>query len=113
MAKKEISGKQIGKNIIVVIDGVKHSKAIDNPEERKEILKKVKNYNTKNNATLLKDIITILTPIEKVKKDSLISKVHKVIKSKDKAKVIEKVKEEEKKIEKPATYQTKRRCGEY
>ena len=52
--KKEISGKQIGKNIIVIIDEVKHSKAIATPEERKAILEKVEKYNKKNSAKLLK-----------------------------------------------------------
>lgn len=113
MAKKEISGKQIGKNIIVIIDGNKHSKAIDNADERKAILNKVADYNTKNNATLLKEIIKTLAPIEKPKKESLVSKVAKVIKPKDKKKIEEKVKVEEKKVQQPSSYQTRTRRGEY
>lgn len=106
MAKK-IDGKQIGKNIIVVIDGKKYSKAIATPEERKEILGKVESYNNKNNAKILKQIINSLSTEQK--KPSIIEKVKKVIrpvKKEEKAKI---KKEVAKPVEQPITRKYGRR----
>ena len=105
-SKKQISAKQVGKNIIVIIDNVKHSKAIPTPEERKEILSKVETYNKKNSDKILKEIITKLAPPAKEsKKEKVVKekpKTVRTVKKEEVKKVEEKVKEEPKTIA-PAT----------
>lgn len=71
---KTISGKQMGQNIILVIDGNKHSKRFPNQDERKETLDLVKKYNEKNTKIGLARILEAMnkdtsTGTEKVKKD--------------------------------------------
>lgn len=111
MAKKQISAKQVGKNIIVIVDDVKHSKAIATPEERKDILSRVEQYNTKNNATLLKGIIKDLTTVKEVKKEVKPKTSLKKKEIKAKPEAVKKV--EEKKVEPKVQPTYTRRSGEY
>jgi len=114
MAKKQISAKQVGKNIIVMIDGVKHSKAIDTPEERQLILEEVKSYNEKNNATKLKAIIKSLSkdiPVKKETKEKTTKKIELVKEKPVEKEVVQKVQEEKTYTPPAPTY--RRRGGEY
>lgn len=61
MAKKEISFRQIGQNIIVVINGTQYSRRVVEKTEREDIKKDVEIYNTKNSAKLEKSIIDFMT----------------------------------------------------
>lgn len=109
MAKKQISAKQIGKNIILIDGEEKLSKAIDNKEERIALLDKVKAYNEKNNATLLKQIKSALAaPVKKETKAKAEKPKVEVKIKKEVAKKVQAVKEAPKA---PVTYS--RRRGEY
>lgn len=68
MAKSEISAKQVGKNVILVIDGEKHSRAFNTKEERVEVLEKVKAYNSKNTVKAKKELISLMTVLKEEKK---------------------------------------------
>lgn len=61
MAKKEISFRQIGQNIIVVINGTQYSRRVVEKTERENIKKDVEIYNTKNSVKLEKSIIDFMT----------------------------------------------------
>lgn len=61
MAKKEISFRQIGQNIIVVINGTQYSRRVVEKTEREGIKKDVEIYNTKNSVKLEKSIIDFMT----------------------------------------------------
>lgn len=57
---KKIIGKSVGKNVILIIEDVKHSRAFATKEERTEVLDKVKAYNEKNSAAKLKELKSIM-----------------------------------------------------
>lgn len=57
---KQIIGKSVGKNVILIIEDVKHSRAFATKEERTAILDKVKAYNEKNSAAKLKELKSIM-----------------------------------------------------
>ena len=57
---KQIIGKSVGKNVILIIEDVKHSRAFATKEERAEVLEKVKAYNEKNSAAKLKELKSIM-----------------------------------------------------
>jgi len=59
-AKKEIQGQQFGRNIVLVIEGKKYSKAFAKAEERSSILEKVANYNASISIKKEKEIINIM-----------------------------------------------------
>ena len=70
---KQIIGKSVGKNVILIIEDVKHSRAFATKEERTAILDKVKAYNEKNSAAKLKELKSIMdtdvvAKVEEVKK---------------------------------------------
>lgn len=72
--QKTISGKQMGQNIILVIDGEKHSKRFPDKEGRTEVLELVQKYNKKNTKTGLERILKLMKKeeskgVEKVNKD--------------------------------------------
>lgn len=54
---KQITAKSVGKNVILIIEDVKYSRAFATKEERTAILDKVKAYNAKNSAAKLKELI--------------------------------------------------------
>lgn len=60
MAKKEISYKQIGQNVILIVEGKQYSRKVADKEERADVKANVEFYNKKNSATLLKDIISFM-----------------------------------------------------
>lgn len=69
MIYEKISLRQIGNNVIVIIDDIKYSK-ITTKEEREILFKKIEIYNKINNNKLEKDIIKSLTPVkEKIQKE--------------------------------------------
>lgn len=61
MAKKKISFRQIGQNIIVVINGTQYSRRVAEKAGRENIKEDVEMYNTKNSAKLEKSIIDFMT----------------------------------------------------
>lgn len=61
MTKKEISFRQIGQNIIVVINGTQYSRRVIEKTGRENIKKDVEAYNTKNSVKLEKSIIDFMT----------------------------------------------------
>ncbi len=73
MATKEtITAKQIGKNLIVVIDGKKHTKVCNTKEEIEPIKNKILLFNKRNSASLKKEILSLVDKSigEKDKKDA-------------------------------------------
>lgn len=79
MAKKEISYKQIGQNVIIVVDGQQFSKKMIKKEDRDNTKSLVEEFNKKNTITGQKKIISIFTTKEaelkeKVKAATKISK---------------------------------------
>lgn len=108
MAKKQISAKQVGKNIIVIIGEEKHSKAIETKEERTVILEQVESYNKKNDAKLLKKITDALAPAIKSTSKSKTTEPKKVEVKKEVKEKVNKVKE----APKPVVPYSRRR-GEY
>lgn len=89
MAKQTIQGKQIGKNVILIIGGEKLSKAFDSKEERTGVLDLVAEYNKKNNKSLEKKIVSAM---EKIKKSKDVAAKEKL----EKPKVAEKVTKKDK-----------------
>lgn len=83
-AVKQIEGKAVGRNVILIIEGHKYSKTIAEKEERQAVLDKVLNYNKKPSTKLEKEIISIMLENKTTEKER-------------KAKVIEEI--ETKKIE--------------
>lgn len=82
-----ITGKSIGQNIILVIDGIKHTKAFKEKADRESILTLVERYNKKNTKKGLNEILEFML------KDKAVDKIEKVK---------EKVKEAKKPVKKPA-----------
>lgn len=105
MAKKQISFKQVGQNIILVIDEVTYTRKVADKTERDLIKEEVTSYNIKNNATALKGIIKTMQegkePKGSVKKAKSAKKVDvkpaaaSIVLSKDTVQEVEKVKETE------------------
>lgn len=58
--KKEISAKAVGRNVILVIDGQKHSKAFPLKEDRVKVLEEVEAYNKRNSIKRLNGIIKMM-----------------------------------------------------
>lgn len=58
--KKEIQGKSVGRNVILIIDGKKFSKAFKEKEDRQYILKLVETYNKRNSIKKEKEIIELM-----------------------------------------------------
>ena len=67
-SKQEITANQFGRNIVMIIDGNKVSKAFKEKEQREEILSMVELYNKRNSKKKLDDIIEFMS------KDSTVSK---------------------------------------
>lgn len=62
MAQKEqITAKQYGRNIVMNIDGQKHSRAFEDPADREIMLKKVEAFNKRNSKAKKAAIITLMT----------------------------------------------------
>lgn len=59
-SKKTIDGKAVGRNVILLIDGQKVSKAFKEKTDRDNILEMVTKYNTRNSLKLEKEIIEIM-----------------------------------------------------
>lgn len=58
--QKKISGKQMGQNIILVVDGKKLSKRFPEKSDRTEVLELVQKYNKKNSNTSLDKILSMM-----------------------------------------------------
>lgn len=87
MATKEtITAKQIGKNLIVVIDGKKHTKVCNKKEEIEPIKNKILLFNKRNSATLKKEILLLVdkTIVEKETKTAKAKGVKKSLKTEKK-----------------------------
>lgn len=76
MAKKQITLKQVGQNLIVIIDGKQLSKKFEDKTQREFIKSLVEEYNTKNTAKTEKAIINALTP-ETIKTKEIVKKATK------------------------------------
>ena len=59
-SKKEISAKQVGRNVILVIEGQKYSRSVADKKARQEILAKVEAYNKRNSIKKEKEIIKFM-----------------------------------------------------
>lgn len=91
---KEITFKQIGLNVILVIEGEKFSKKIEAKEDREKLKAQVEAYNKKPTAKALKIIQTIMTinTVKKKEEEVIEKKVAKKIKKGEK--IIKKEKKE-------------------
>lgn len=58
---KQITVKQVGQNIILNVDGTQYSKRIPEKEIRDIIKEDVKSYNKKNKASILNNILEVMT----------------------------------------------------
>lgn len=58
--KKEIQVKTVGRNVIMVIDGKKYSKAIKEKVDRDALVAEVKLYNRRNSIKREKEIIKVM-----------------------------------------------------
>ena len=58
--KKEIIGKSIGQNVILIIEGKKFSKRFIAKKDRESILKEVELYNKRNSLKREKEIIELM-----------------------------------------------------
>jgi recombination DNA repair RAD52 pathway protein len=97
MAKKEISYKQIGQNVIIVVDGQQYSKKMADRADRTKVFDLVTEFNKKNTITKQKEIISIFTVKEQEVKQK-VAKVAKVDKQIKKATNTAKSKKEELKV---------------
>lgn len=61
MSKKEISYKQVGQNVIIVVNGQQYSKKMIEKSDRDSLKDNVISFNKKNTNTLEKKIIGIFT----------------------------------------------------
>lgn len=93
--KKEISGKSVGRNVILNIDGKKFSKAFTKKEDREEILDMVEKYNKRNTKKLENEIIEKMQKTVKTDKEEVVKKAASKSKSTAKPKVTKKTKAEE------------------
>ena len=81
--KTEIVAKQYGRNLVVVINGVKKTRVINTPEDKKDaelIKNKVILFNKKNNNLLLEEINYLIDPTLK-EKDTIKAKEKGIKKS--------------------------------
>lgn len=113
----EISAKQVGRNIILVIDGKQYSRGFTEKSDRVELLSLIKKYNEKNTS---KDLKTIVATITEDSKKREASKTTKTIKSKPKEsmmkvskKVVEKSKDVAESDSKFAPKSVRGYSGEY
>lgn len=67
--KKTIEGKAVARNVILVIDGKKYSKAFKIKADRENILKKVGEYNKRNSLKKEKEIIDLMLQDKTTEKD--------------------------------------------
>lgn len=100
MAKKEISYRGIGQNVILNIEGNQYSRKVAEKSERENIKKMVEDYNKKNNAKTVKDLINFMTIDTKERKKE-------IEQAKAKKEVIEKPKVAKKKVTKEVQEQAK------
>lgn len=83
-SKQEISYKQVGQNIIVIVDGQQYSKKEISKEKRDAIKEMVTKFNSKNTVTLQKQIVAEFNKkTEEIKEK--VAKVAKVEKKVSKA----------------------------
>ncbi len=61
MAKDQINGKSVGRNVILVVDGTKYSKSIKLKADREAILSEVELYNKRNSVKRKKAIIALVS----------------------------------------------------
>jgi hypothetical protein len=82
----EISGKAVGRNIILVIDGEKHSKAFPDKEERDRVLAMVDKYNKKHTKKGMNEVLEVmLKDSPKNPKEKVEQKIEEVKKTSKKA----------------------------
>lgn len=91
MAKKttttklsQISGKAVGRNVILVIDGEKHSKAFPEKDDREKVLALVDVYNKKPTKKGMNTVLELMLK-DGSPKDKIEAKVEEVKKSAKKA----------------------------
>lgn len=100
-AKKQISFKQVGKNVILMVNDEKFSKKIEDAAIRTTIKEKVGQYNTKNTVKLQKEILAFMQ-VEKDENEGVLSKdnvTKKTIAKKVNVAKDKKVKEKVEKVE--------------
>ena len=83
--KTEIVAKRYGRNLVVVIDGVKKTRVISTPEDKQDeelIKNKIQFFNKKNNALLKGEILRLVdvTVAEKEKVEARTKGIKKAIK---------------------------------
>lgn len=66
--KKEITGKKVGKKVLLVIESIKYSKMFGTKEEQDAVMAKVGAYNAKNSVKAEKELISIMTADVEAKK---------------------------------------------
>jgi thioredoxin-like negative regulator of GroEL len=82
---KEITLKQFGQNIAIVIDGKSFSKRFIDAQKREELKELVKKYNSKNIIKIEKEIINLMLEgktTEKERKEKAVEKIKKEAKEK-------------------------------
>lgn len=87
MAKKEISFKQIGQNVIVIVDGQQFTKKMAEKSDRESLKEKILTFNKKNTVTLQKEIVAVFTVQAEATKEK-IAKVAKIQSKVTKAKEV-------------------------
>lgn len=92
-AKDSISAKQYGRNIVMIVDGEKYSRAFNEKEERDNMLLSVESYNTKPTNKLKDSILNTMIEFEKVKeaKTEEVKEAKKTLKKSTKVEKPEKV----------------------
>jgi hypothetical protein len=80
---KNITGKQMGQNIILVIEGEKHSKRFPDKEDRTIVLGLVQEYNKKNTQSALDKILKLMEKEEKTSAEKVKGDIDKMSKSSD------------------------------
>lgn len=69
--KEEISAKQVGQNLLVIIDGKKYSKRLIDAESRDRIKNKILLFNKRNSKTLKDELLDIFEPSRLVKEKEI------------------------------------------
>ena len=87
-AKDSISAKQYGRNVVLIVDGEKYSRAFNTKEKRSDILLSVETYNAKPTKKLKDSILNTMIEFEKVKeaKNEEVKEAKKTLKKPTKVK---------------------------
>lgn len=97
-----ISAKQFGRNVIVIVDGEKYSRAFVLKEDREEVLLAVESYNAKPTKKLKTSILNTMNELAKEKevKEKKVAKAKKTLKKAPKVSKPTEVETTEEEIEK-------------